>query len=330
MIRRVFRVALVGAGQMGSIHARVIRDSPEADLVVIVEQNRDLRNSNSDVPFVDSIGAALSYDLDCAIVAVPTEYHEQIAIQLAEAGIPTLIEKPLSYSSDSANRIVEAFSRNKVSGFVGHVERFNPAVLELMRRLESGELGRVFQIATRRQSTYPNRVKDIGVSSDLGTHDIDLTMMISKSKYLNGSAFMSSISGRKFEDLMVASAKMENGILVNHLVNWLTPFKDRSIVVTGEAGVLLADTTVGDLTLFKNAQFELEWDAIRAFRGVSEGEVIRFSIQKTEPIKSQLNAFLASVQNNGAGCATLQDGAEAVRVVELLKFSAENFVPANF
>jgi predicted dehydrogenase len=157
-------------------------------------------------------------------------------------------------------------------------------------------------------------------------------MMISKSKYSKGSAFMSSIAERNFDDLMIASAKLQSGILVNHLVNWVSPYKDRSIMVTGEAGVFLADTSIGDLTFFKNAEFDIQWDAIRTFRGVSEGEVIRFSMKKAEPLKAQLQAFLENLRGNGAetGVATLLNGAEAVRVIELLQFSAKNLVPVNF
>ena len=324
MKERVFRVALIGAGHIGSIHARVIQESENAELAVVVDTNKELEPRFRNAPFVNSLSSALKLKPDCAIVSVPTRFHEPIALELAEAKIPTLIEKPLSNSSDSAKKIVQAFSRESVPAFVGHVERFNPAVIEMNMRLERGELGRVFQISTRRQSTFPARVTDVGVSTDLGSHDVDLAMFLSKAKYSHVTAYSRNVSDGKFDDLMIASAIMENGVLVNHVVNWMSPFKERSVVVTGEAGVFLADTATGDLTFFKNAEFDIGWEALRAFRGVGEGEAVRFSFPKIEPLKAQLAAYLGSLESGKSSeCATLTDGFRAVDAVELLQKSAK-------
>ncbi|MDK6689915.1 hypothetical protein QP246_10825, partial [Aerococcus urinae] len=87
-----------------------------------------------------------------------------------------------------------------------------------------------------------------------------------------------------FEDMVIASGKLKNGILVNHTVNWLSPFKDRTTVVLGEKGALVAETVMGDLTFYENGKAPLGWDQIRNFRGVSEGEVTRYALQKREPL----------------------------------------------
>src|SRR5690606_23591965 len=121
--------------------------------------------------------------IDIAVVAVPTAFHEDAAIKLADAGVHTLVEKPIAHSVAAGRRMTDAFAAKGLVGAVGHVERFNPALQEMRRRLEAGELGDVYQIATRRQSTFPARIADVGVGKDLASHDIDLTSWVAQSEY---------------------------------------------------------------------------------------------------------------------------------------------------
>src|SRR6185312_7073056 len=216
--------------------------------------------------------------IDMAVAAVPTGMHEEVGLALAEAGVHTLVEKPIAASTEAGKRLLAAFTAKNLVGAVGHIERFNPALQSLRKRIEAGELGEVYQIATRRQGPFPSRIADVGVVKDLGTHDIDLTAWLAQSHYESIFAQTTTRSGRPHEDMVSATGKLENGIITNHLVNWLSPMKERLTVVTGEKGAFVADTVTADLTFYENGTVATEWDSIGAFRGVSEGNVTRLAI----------------------------------------------------
>ena len=310
------RCGLIGIGMMGRNHARVLRELTEVELVVIADPGGDPDNVGHGVPVVPWVEDALEFDLDCAIVAVPTKHHEAVALSLAEAKVPTLIEKPLAESVEAAEKIAAAFDATNTFATVGHIERFNPAIQQLAIRLEAGELGEVFQIATRRQSSFPRRISDVGVVKDLATHDIDLALFLNGCDYKKLSAFISHRSGRTHEDMLLVSGQMENSTIVNHIVNWLSPVKERTLVVHGEMGVFVADTLSGDLTQHYNGNFEIKWDSVASFRGVSEGNSVRFAFPKTEPLRSELLTFARGVAGStSAQLTSLQEGVKVVSTV---------------
>ena len=318
------RCGLIGIGMMGRNHARVLRELPEVELAVVADPEGDPDNVGQGVPVVPSVEDALEFNLDCAIVAVPTKHHEAVALSLAEAKVPTLIEKPLADSVEAAERIAAAFAATNTFATVGHIERFNPAIQQLVKRLEEGQLGEVFQIATRRQSSFPGRISDVGVVKDLATHDIDLALFLSQSDYQEIAAFTSHRSGRTHEDMLVASGRMENGMIVNHVVNWLSPVKERATVVTGETGVFVADTLTGDLTLHRNSHFDMNWDSLATFRGVSEGDTTRFAFAKMEPLKMEIITFLGFIVGERTGKPVrLSDGTRVAASVERILQSAQ-------
>lgn len=317
------RAGLFGIGMMGRNHARVIRELPDVQLVVIADQDGDQHQVAHGVPVVKTAEEALDYDLDVAIVAVPTRFHEDVALLCAEARVPTLIEKPLADSVESAERIAAAFEATNTVATVGHIERFNPAIIELTKRLRAGDLGEIFQIATRRQSSFPGRISDVGVVKDLATHDIDLVLAISGSPYRHVSAFTAHRSGRHTEDMVLVNARLDNGVIVNHVVNWLSPLKERVTVVTGETGIFVADTVTGDLTLHRNGQFDMDWESLSSFRGVSEGDVTRFAFPRTEPLKRELLSFIDLVRGEStADAVSLDDGVDVMKVIEKVLESA--------
>ena len=146
---------------------------------------------------------------------------------------------------------MDAFAAKGLVGAVGHIERFNPALQSLRKRIADGELGEVYQIATRRQGPFPARIADVGVVKDLGTHDIDLTAWLAQSRFESIFAQTTTRSGRPHEDMVAATGKLANGVITNHLVNWLSPMKERLTIVTGEKGAFVADTVTADLTFYR-------------------------------------------------------------------------------
>lgn len=316
------RAGLIGLGSMGRHHARVIRETDGMDLVAIADPGGDKFSVAKGLEVLPDVESLIDAGIETAMVAVPTVFHEEVALKLAAAGVHTMVEKPIAASVDEGKRVADAFTEAGLVGAVGYVERCNPAIIALRERLQAGELGRVYQILTRRQGPFPARISDVGVVKDLATHDVDLTAYVAGAKYASISAQTTHQSGREFEDMVVATGQLENGIIVNHVVNWLSPFKERLTLVTGERGSFLADTMNNDLTFFENGTVPTQWDAVAAFRGVSEGEVTRYAIEKREPLRVEQERFRNAVNGDPSEIVTMNEGVATLEVIEAILESA--------
>lgn len=324
------RAGLLGVGMMGRNHARVLREVEGIDLVAIADPSGDPHGVSGDLEVLPDIDALIAARIDIAVVAVPTRFHEDAALRLAEAGVHTLVEKPIAHSVEAGRRMTAAFAAKGLVGAVGHVERFNPALQEMRRRLAQGAIGEVYQIATRRQSTFPARIADVGVAKDLASHDIDLTSWVAQSDYASVFAQTAHKSGREFEDMIAVTGRLANGIIVNHLVNWLSPMKERVTIVSGDRGAYVADTATGDLTFFANGTIPLEWESISSFRGVSEGDITRYAFAKREPLRMEHEAFRDAVLGLASDVVTMEQGMHTLQVVEGALASAVSGDPVKF
>ncbi|MEW6918254.1 Gfo/Idh/MocA family oxidoreductase [Trueperella pyogenes] len=316
------RYGLIGLGSMGRHHARNIRALAGAELVAVADPYGDKFGVAGDLEVLPDVDALIDAGIDAAMVAVPTGQHAEVALKLAAAGVHTMVEKPLASTIEEGKALVAAFEDAGLVGAVGYVERCNPALLEMRRRIAEGQLGKVYQITTRRQSPFPARIADVGVVKDLATHDVDLTAWVAGSQYAVISAQTAHRADREYEDLVTASGKLANGVLVNHLVNWLTPYKERQTVVLGEHGALVADTTMGDLTFYENGSLPLGWDQISAFRGVSEGQVIRYALEKREPLAVEHEHFRDAVLGRACEHVTMREALTTMEVVQAMLDSA--------
>ncbi|MCM0675569.1 Gfo/Idh/MocA family oxidoreductase [Micromonospora phytophila] len=315
------RAGLIGLGAMGRNHARVLSGLDGVELVGVVDPAGD-STGQLHVPVLPALEDLLALGIDYAVVACPTALHEQVGLQLAANGVSALIEKPLAQSVETAVRLVEAFEAAGVVAGVGHIERYNPALQSLRARLETGELGEVYQVVTRRQGPFPHRIADVGVVMDLATHDIDLTSWVTGQEYTSVSARTVSRSGRLHEDMVAAVGQLTDGTMVNHLVNWLSPLKERSTVITGDRGCFVADTLTADLTFYANAAIDMEWEALRTFRGVATGDMIRYAIPKREPLLVEHERFRDAVEGKDSDIVTLRQGLRTVQVAAALLESA--------
>ena len=318
------RVGLIGLGMMGRHHARVLRELPGVDLVAVADAYGDPHGVAGGLKVLSSVEELIAEGLDMAVAAVPTGMHEEVGLALAEAGIHTLVEKPIAASAEAGQRLVDAFEAKNLVGAVGHIERFNPALQSLRKRIEAGELGDVYQIATRRQGPFPSRIADVGVVKDLGTHDIDLTAWLAQSRFDSIFAQVTTRSGRPHEDMVAATGQLESGVITNHLVNWLSPMKERLTIVTGEKGAFVADTVTADLTFFENGTVATEWESMAAFRGVSEGNMTRLAIAKPEPLRTEHEAFRDAVLGLRTDVVTMREGLDTLRVAEAVLESARS------
>jgi len=255
-------------------------------------------------------------------VATPTATHLPLGLRLAQAGVHVLIEKPLTLDAAEAGELTAAFESRGLVGAVGHIERYNPALQQARDRIEAGQLGEIHQVATRRQGPFPARIGDVGVILDLATHDIDLTAWVTRSQYTAVSARTAHRSGRRHEDLVAITGTLADETVTSHLVNWLSPMKERVTVITGERGALVADTLTADLTFFENGVVPLGWPMLESFRGVSEGNMTRYAFAKPEPLAVEHERFRDAVLGKSDDIIHFAAGARTVRVAQAVLESA--------
>ena len=311
---------------MGRHHARLLQAMPGVAFAGAVDPGGDrfgvLRDP--DLLFATTAELLARGPIDFAVVSVPTEEHLTAVAELAPAGVALLVEKPLAATSADAREVCALCDRAGVPAAVGHVERFNPALLELRRRVRDGQLGQVFLIATERIGPFPDRVRDVGVVKDLATHDLDLVRWLGGAPVERVAAQTQHRMGRQHEDLVLATGSLGSGVSFNCVVDWLSPTKVRRTRILGERGMLIADTLTADLTFFENGEVASEWDASRALRGVSEGNMTRYALARREPLLVELETFVAYVAGDAeADVVTLGEGLETVICAEAVLESAQ-------
>ena len=271
------RLAVIGVGQFGKNHCRVIRESERAELVAVVDIDAERAGeaaASGAQPLTDY--RAISGRVDAAILAAPTSVHEEIGCALLEARIDVLVEKPIAPDLQAATRLVDAAERFGRLLQVGHLERFNPAVLELERR---ATLPLFFEI--HRMNLYSPRSLDVDVVLDLMIHDVDIVLSLARAEPAEIRAAGISIRSRKV-DIANVRLQFPNGCVAN-----LTASR-------------ISTERVRKLRLFQPQQYlSLDYDrqALAVFS--VKGDQIGFEqapIQKVEPLKLQLEAFLDSVE----------------------------------
>ncbi len=323
---RVRRGAVIGLGMVGRHHARLLQSSDRVEFAGAVDPGGDRYRAVHDPRLVfDSVAALLAAGpVEFAVIAVPTELHLPVARELTEAGgVALLIEKPLASSSQAARQIVELCARAGVAGAVGHVERFNPALQEMRRRLLDGQIGRPFTVATVRSGPFPARIQDVGVVKDLATHDIDLVSWLADSPMATIAAQVQYLTGREHEDLVLAIGALASGAAFNLVVDWVSPTKIRRARVLGERGLLEADSLTGDLFFYENGATGVVWPAAQQFRGVTEGDVTRYALRREEPLRIEHETFLDLLDGDEAAeVVTLEKGVEIVEGAEAVLRSA--------
>jgi len=209
----VTRVAVIGAGVMGRNHVRVLRELGEVDLVAVADANLDAAIKVAGIHGTRGYGSHKELFAqekpDAVIVAAPTNNHHALVVDALDAGCHVLVEKPIAATLEEADDLVARAAAAKRVLAVGHIERYNPAVIELKRRLADGQLGRVFQMNARRLGPFPQRIRDVGVVVDLATHDIDVM------RYLTGSeivrVYAETKEERELAPLLDAGVKIVKG-----------------------------------------------------------------------------------------------------------------------
>src|SRR5438477_7159600 len=316
------RVAVIGAGAMGRNHLRVLNDLEGVELVGLADANeatsqRAARPYNTPA-YTDYTEMLDRERPDAVVVAVPTIMHREVALEVISREMHLLVEKPIAYTVEEGQEIIDAAKEAGVVLTVGHIERYNPAVLELHTRLQRGELGRVFQIHARRLGPFPPRVRDVGVVIDLATHDADIMRFLTGSEVVRVYAETARRIHTDHEDLLSGLLRFADNSIGVLDINWLTPTKIRELMVTGEKGMFLVNYLTQDLHFYENNYIKTDWDTISNIAGVSEGDMIRLRIDKTEPLRAELDRFVRATQGEAPPLVSGEDGQAALRIARKL------------
>lgn len=330
------RVAVIGVGEMGRNHARVFSEMPEANLVAVADMNMAAASAAArfkGVEAYDDFDRMLDEARPEAVtIAVPTILHAEVAAKVIERGIHVLLEKPIALNVEQAREIIRKARSHGVRLAVGHVERFNPAVRALKKLLQSGQLGRTFQVCTRRQGPYPARIRDVGVTIDLAVHDLDIVRFVTGAEVSSLFAVTGSVIGAAFEDNVHGMLHLTNGAIASVTANWITPTKIRELSVIGESGMFRVDYLTQDLFFYENdhrpAQ-ATDWDTMVVMRGVREGRMIRHMVVKKEPLRAELEAFVALARGEASDAVSAADGREALRLAQLMLHSSALRMPVS-
>jgi predicted dehydrogenase len=264
--------------------------------------------------------------LDVLTIALPTHLHRMAALDTMAAGIHTFVEKPLAESVASAREMIEASERHNVLLGVGHIERFNPAVIALKERLDAGQLGKIYQVNARRIGPFPPRIKDVGVVFDLATHEVNIM------EYLTGVGIRSVVAEikqtlhDKHEDMLSCILRFDGDVIGTMDINWLTPTKIRQLAVLGERGMFLVNYLTQELWFYENRSAQDHWQGLVTV-GVTEGSVIKYELTRVEPLRAELETFVDAINHGYNGLVNGEEGLRAVFLAEqILRASHEQQV----
>jgi predicted dehydrogenase len=290
------RVGVVGVGHIGKNHARLYAELPEAQFTAIHDTNPETARQIADVFGVVAAASVeeFSEQVDAASIATPTGTHFEIARGLLTRGKHLLIEKPIAENTAHATELAELAAARGLVLQVGHVERFNPVLGALEKRLTNPRF-----IEAHRLSPYPNRSTDIGVVLDLMIHDLEIILHLVRSPVQTIDAVGVPVMGRG-EDIANARLRFENGCVANITSSRISPEQMRKIRVFQENAYLSLD--------YQNQTGEIHR---RTVDGIVREEV---EIEREEPLKRQLASFLECAQT---GRAPKVSGFQAAAALEL-------------
>jgi UDP-N-acetylglucosamine 3-dehydrogenase len=305
---------VIGAGSMGTNHLRVLRDFPEdaVQLVGVAEAHEPTlarAMSRFHTPGFSDYHQMLEQTRpDLVSVVVPTNAHFQVAADVLKAGSHVLIEKPITATLEEAAALIALAAERQRKIAVGHVERFNPAVMELKRHIEAGELGQIFTLQARRIGPFPPRIRDVGVILDLATHDLDVMRYLTGAEVEYVFAESQQRVHQTHEDALLGLLRFSNQVSGMLEVNWLTPTKIRELNVTCERGMYQVNYLSQDLYFYENDYTTTTWDALRSITGVSEGTMTRLKVQKAEPLRLEYEDIFRALRTDTRPTVAGEDG----------------------
>lgn len=308
------RVGVIGVGSMGKNHVRVY--SEIAELVGVTDVMQDSSRSVAKNFGVRSFDSPLELlkEVDAVSICTPTSEHHQIAKLAIGQGVSLLVEKPFTGNSATAAELVEAADKAHLTLASGFIERCNPIVDNLKRMVVAKRFGDVISIASRRVSSFPSRIRDVGVIMDLGIHDVDVLRYVKGSDIRSVYALGGSYNGKATEDYANLLLDFEDGGVGFIEVNWLTPMKVRRLSLTCSEAFVEADYIDQSMDISSSSIRDL--DPGNLFNIALELDSHHLSVKKEEPLKVELQKFLAAVEAGKEAPISGRDAVVNLKVCE--------------
>lgn len=299
----LLKAAVIGTGNIGFHHSRIYSTIKQVDLIGVFDTNNQKSAKVSEafnVPVFQTIEELFEAKPDLVSICVPSHLHYELAKLCLENGIHCLVEKPLCTELDQITSLIEIANRKKLVLLTGHIERFNPAVIELKSLIKSGKLGHIVNIVSKRVGGYPPQLSPTGVYYDLAVHDLDIILYLMgeepelltthKLKIFNSTVDDTSSVFLQFKE---SSAFIQ--------VNWITPVKIRTLAVTGTKGYAELNFINQSIHWYeRNADpenFE-EKDFHEFLHKFSQPQKTDLKIEKAEPLMNEITHFINVVIGN--------------------------------
>ena len=300
---------------MGQNHARIL-----AEMGVLASVADIAPEAAKAVGEKYSVKSYLSYQellrsgVDAVVIVTPTSTHEKIAMEAIREGKHVLLEKPMSGSSKNLRDITEFARKRKVTLAGGFTERHNPVVSFAKQSLKGGEFGALITAATRRVSSLPTRIRDIGVVMDLGVHDIDVVQYVVGARAKSVYALGGQGKGMKYEDHANLLIDFEGGTTGFVEVNWLTPMKVRKLALTCSKNFVEVDY-MDQSAMVCSSTFK-PFESGNLYNVPLELDLRRISIKKEEPLKRELKDFLMAAESGKDPLVTGESALETLKIAE--------------
>jgi predicted dehydrogenase len=302
------RTGVVGTGYLGRLHARILTEIPEATMAGFVEPNDDVAQELAQrlgVRRYESV-AALAREIDCAVVATPTIAHRDVACELIEAGCDVLVEKPIADTIENAQAIIDlARERGRVLQ-VGHVERYNPAVTAVAPLLRD-----IRYVEAERLGVFVGRSLDIDVLLDLMIHDLNLVLSLLGQEVVEVRAVGVPVLTDKV-DITNVRLELANGAVANLTASRVSQERVRKVRFFSSESYISVDTKEQEVKGYR-----LNGRSI---------EPIEVSIEKKEPLRAELEAFLACAADRARPLVSGEDGLAAVKLAKDVAAAIEESV----
>ncbi|WP_122088973.1 Gfo/Idh/MocA family protein [Halalkalicoccus subterraneus] len=297
------RVGVIGVGSMGQNHVRVYRELPETELVGIHDVDMEQARSVAEAFGTDALDMTdLLESVDAVSISVPTQFHYDTARECIEAGVNVLVEKPLVEDLADGRALIDFADERDVVLQVGHIERFNPAVMTLMELLDDME---IIAIEARRLGPPLDREIDDTAVMDLMIHDLDIVLSI-----FGEEAEEVHAVGARDTNYATATIQTPSGRIGQFTASRVTQQKVRELTITADKCRVVVDYI--DQSIEITRQSLPEYVDQEGFRYRHENVVEQVLVERREPLKNELSAFAESVRTGTEPVVTGEDGLRAL------------------
>lgn len=311
------RMGVIGVGNMGRHHTRILSQFKDIELIGIsdinVERGLELA-SRYHTRFFENYPELLPY-VDAVCIAVPTKLHHQVGLHCLQAGIHVLLEKPIAASIAEAESLVNAAAEAKCILQVGHIERFNPAFVELIKVAQTEE---ILAVESRRMSPYSQRANDVSVVLDLMIHDIDLLLELTASPVVRLTASGSSATNSGYLDYVTATLGFANGVVATLTASKITHSKIRSLTAHCKKSLIATDLLNSNIAIHRYPTAELSHGKKNTFYR-QDGIIEKVYTNNVEPLYAELEHFVSCVRGGEHPSVGGEQGIQALRLASLIE-----------